>query len=156
MSEQPSPGPSLEAAQWRPRIAAVRPAIGRAVHVAWDDGSEHEVDLGAFLDRFEVFRPLDGDAPFAAVAVGEWGACLHWTDDMEIAAGTLRRLALEQDAARFRAWREGHGLAQAAAGDALGLSRRMMQYYEAGTHPIPKTVKLAMIGYDTLARERAA
>jgi DNA-binding XRE family transcriptional regulator len=152
MTEQPAP----ETAQWRPRIAAVHPTAGRAVRVAWDDGSEHVVDLAGFLDRFEVFRPMDAEVPFAGVSVGEWGACLHWTDDMEIAASTLRRLALEQDAARFRAWREGHGLPQAAAGEALGLSRRMMQYYEAGTHPIPKTVKLAMIGYDTLARERAA
>lgn len=145
-----------EITEWRPRLTAVTVMKGRSVHVVWDDCAEHDIDLAGFLRGFEVFRPLDGDDAFAGVSVGEWGLSLHWTDEMEIAASTLRRLALEQDAERFRGWRKAHGLSQEAAGDAIGIKRRMVQYYEAAEYPIPKTVRLAMIGYDTLRREKAA
>lgn len=145
-----------EATEWRPRIASVKPGTDRSVSVVWSDGTAHDIDLAAFLHDFEVFRPLDDDVVFAAVTVGEFGASLHWTDEAEIAASTLRRLALEQDADRFRQWRKTHDLSQEAAGEALGLKRRMVQYYEAGGHPIPKTVKLAMVGYDFLERGHAA
>lgn len=48
----------------------------------------------------------------------------------------------------FRRWREQLGLTQAEAADRLGLKRRMVQYYEAGTRggrpvEIPLTVRLA-------------
>jgi DNA-binding XRE family transcriptional regulator len=48
----------------------------------------------------------------------------------------------------FRAWRRTLGLSQAEAAAALGLGRRMVQYYEQGTRdgrsvPIPLPVRLA-------------
>jgi transcriptional regulator with XRE-family HTH domain len=48
----------------------------------------------------------------------------------------------------FRAWRRRLGLTQEAAAEALGLKRRMIQYYESGGRDgrpveIPKTVRLA-------------
>ena len=36
------------------------------------------------------------------------------------------------------------------AAEALGVSARMFCYYEAGVHLLPKTVRLAAIGFDTL------
>jgi transcriptional regulator with XRE-family HTH domain len=77
---------------------------------------------------------------------------VHWTDEMEIAADTLWRLALEQGAAWLRAWRAAHGMTQQAAARALGISPRMWRYYEAGTHLLAKTVRLAAIGLDAQAR----
>lgn len=48
----------------------------------------------------------------------------------------------------FRKWRKSLKLSQKDAADALGLKRRMIQYYESGERdgesvPIPKTVALA-------------
>ena len=94
------------------------------------------------------------DALFAAVAVGEWGWNAHWSDDMEISADTLWRLALEQGSSWLRAWRTAHRMTQAEAARALGISPRMWRYYEAGSHLLPKTVRLAGIGFD--AQTRAA
>ncbi len=39
-------------------------------------------------------------------------------------------------------------LSQAEAAAALGVSPRMWRYYEAGTHLLPKTLRLAAIGLD--------
>jgi transcriptional regulator with XRE-family HTH domain len=45
-----------------------------------------------------------------------------------------------------------HGLTQADAASALGVSPRMWRYYEAGEHPLPKIVRLAAAGLDAQAR----
>ncbi len=70
---------------------------------------------------------------------------------MEIASDTLWRLALEQGAASLRAWRNAHRMTQAEAAAALGVSPRMWRYYEAGSHLVPKTVRLACAGFDAEA-----
>jgi transcriptional regulator with XRE-family HTH domain len=57
-------------------------------------------------------------------------------------------MALSQDGAAFRSWRKNRKMNQDEAADALGISARMIKYYEAGQHAIPKTIKLAMAGYD--------
>jgi hypothetical protein len=67
---------------------------------------------------------------------------------------TLWRLALEQVSAWLRIWRKAQGKTQSEAAKALGVSYRMSRYYEAGTHLLPKTVRLAAIGFD--AQPRAA
>jgi hypothetical protein len=41
-------------------------------------------------------------------------------------------------------WRRRLGLTQAEAGRALEISRRIVQYYESGEWPIPRTVTYAM------------
>lgn len=48
----------------------------------------------------------------------------------------------------FKRWRKALGLSQKQAADALGLKRRMVQYYEKGERDgekvaVPKTVRLA-------------
>ena len=52
------------------------------------------------------------------------------------------------DPTQFRHWRKSLGLKQAAAGNLLGLKRRMIQYYEKGDRngkavAIPKYIRLA-------------
>jgi Protein of unknown function (DUF2442)/Helix-turn-helix domain len=138
-----------------PNIRAVRADKDRRIVVAWKGGAESVVDLSQHLAAYTVFAPLRSDDDrFRAVQVGEWGWCVHWSDDMEISADSLWRVALEQGAAWLRAWRTAHRMTQAEAAKALGVSPRMWRYYEAGSHLLPKTVRLAGIGLDTL--ERAA
>jgi len=61
---------------------------------------------------------------------------------------TLWRLAREQSGAtmsadEFRHWRERKRYTLDAAARALGVSRRMIAYYEKGERPIPRVVALA-------------
>jgi hypothetical protein len=119
----------------------------------WKGGAESVVDLSQHLSGFAVFAPLRAnDGLFRTLQVGEWGWCVHWSDDLEISADNLWRLALKQGAAWLRAWRTAHRMTQAEAAKALGVSPRMWRYYEAGSHLLPKTVRLAGIGLDALGQ----
>lgn len=135
-----------------PNITAVWPEKDWRAGVAWKAGGDSVVDLSGHLERYAIFGPLrSGACKFADVEVGEWGWCIRWSDEMEIAADTLWRLALEQGAAWLKSWRRGHRMTQGAASRALGVSPRMWRYYEAGSHLLPKTVRLAAIGLDAQA-----
>lgn len=107
------------------------------------------MDVSALIATFRVYAPLRDDrALFRQVRVGEHGTDVVWTDDIDMAADTLWRLAQEQSgetltAEGFRAWRERKAYTLDAAAKALGLSRRMVAYYEQGEKPIPRTVTLA-------------
>ena len=54
--------------------------------------------------------------------------------------------------AQIRMRRVTLGMTQADAAKALGVSPRMWRYYEAGSHLLPKTVRLAAFGLDAQAR----
>ncbi|MGH7113479.1 MAG: helix-turn-helix domain-containing protein [Stellaceae bacterium] len=65
-----------------------------------------------------------------------------------MAADTLWRLAQEKGGETvtpdaFRDWRERKAYTLDEAAQALGLSRRMVAYYEKGDRPIPRVVALA-------------
>jgi hypothetical protein len=136
-----------------PNIRSVRADSGFKLVVVWKGGAESIVDVGAHIARFSVFSPLrTNEALFREVAVGEWGWCARWSEDMEISSDTLWRLALEQGSTWLRAWRIKHEMTQREAAAALGVSPRMWRYYEAGTHLMPKTVRLACIGLDAQAK----
>ena len=71
----------------------------------------------------------------------------------------LARLAITRD-------HQGRGLGRALfqdaanrvihAADAIGISRRMLNYYLAGSRPIPKTVWLACLGWAAQRKDRLA
>ena len=144
----------------QPRIRAVRADKDRRLVVTWKGGAESVVDVAPHFARYAIFAPLRaegrgksrGQALFRSVILGDWGWSVHWTDELEIAADTLWRLALEQGAAWLRGWRAARGMTQQEAARALGVSPRMWRYYEAGTHLLPKTVRLAAAGLDAQAR----
>lgn len=86
---------------------------------------------------------------------------MAWGEEVELDADHLYRLARYQAGDSlppdsFRAWRSRHGLSQRTAAEALGISDRMVKYYEDGSHLIPKTVMLACTGYDALHPGMAA
>ena len=138
-----------------PNIRTVCADQGRRLAIAWKGGAESVVDVSGHLAEYAVFAPLrQDDELFRTVEVGEWGWCVHWSDDIEISADTLWRLTLEQGAEWLRAWRTARRMTQAEAARALGVSPRMWRYYEAGSHLLPKTVRLAGIGFD--AQTKAA
>jgi DNA-binding transcriptional regulator YiaG len=140
-----------------PRIVAVtadrRPFTLR---IRWDKGGENRVDVSGLVEAFRVYEPLRRSPEmFAHVRVGEQGADVVWTNEIDMSADTLWRLAQEQAGATmspeaFRRWRERKAYTLDAAARALGVSRRMVAYYEQGEKPIPRVVALA-----TRALERA-
>ena len=136
-----------------PNIKTVRAEDDRRLVITWRGGAESVVDVAEHIDRFALFAPLrDDDRLFRTVSVGEWGWCVHWSDQLEISSDTLWRLALGQGSAWLRAWRKAHGTTQSEAAEALGVSPRMWRYYEAGMHLLPKTVRLAAVGFDAQLR----
>jgi DNA-binding transcriptional regulator YiaG len=132
-----------------PRIAAVEAPRPFILRVRWADGDESEIDVAGPIEAFRLFAPLRADpALFAAVEVGEYGTHVAWSDEIDMAATTLWRLAQEQSgatlsAAEFRRWRERQTHTLDTAAKALGVSRRMVAYYDRGEKPIPRTVALA-------------
>ena len=135
-----------------PNIRFIHAAKKRSLVVTWKNGAESIVDVSKHLADYAILAPLRADKElFRTVTVGEWGWCAHWSDEMEISADTLWRLALDQGAAWLRSWRNERDMTQAEAAAALGVSPRMWRYYEAGTHLLPKTVRLAGIGLDAQA-----
>jgi hypothetical protein len=141
----------LRSENWR--IGAVRAGPGRRLVVTWKGGAESIVDVARHLNEYAIFTPLRSDDNcFGRASVGEWGWCVRWSDDMEISADTLRRLALEQGGAWLRAWRAAHRMTEAEAAGALGITLRMWRSYESGSRLLPKTVRLAGIGLDAEVR----
>lgn len=138
-----------------PRIRAVE-ATGKplALRVQWSHGGEDLIDLSGIIQTFKVFAPLRTDPKlFRQVRVGEHGTDIVWNDEIDIANDTLWRLAQEQSGATmtaeaFQEWRKRHAFTLDTAATALGLSRRMVAYYEQGKRPIPRTVALATRGLE--------
>ncbi len=133
-----------------PRIVAVK--AGRkpmTLRVRWDRGDEACVDVSGLIETFSLYAPLRHSPElFGQARVGEHGTDVVWTDDIDMATDTLWRLAREQAGVTlspdaFRRWRERGAYTLDTAAAALGVSRRMIVYYEQGKKPIPRVVALA-------------
>jgi DNA-binding transcriptional regulator YiaG len=133
-----------------PRIAAV--SAGEkpmTLRIRWDKGDESVVDVSGLIEAFRVYAPLRHSPEFfRQVRVGEHGTDVVWNDEIDMAALTLWRLAQEQSGLTlspeaFRQWRERNAYTLEAAARALGVSRRMVAYYEQGAKPVPRVVALA-------------
>jgi DNA-binding transcriptional regulator YiaG len=133
-----------------PRIVAVtadkKPLTLR---IRWDKADESRVDVSSHIETFRVYAPLRRSPElFRQVRVGEHGTDVVWSDEIDMSADTLWRLAQEQTGVTmspdaFKHWRERKAYTLDAAARALGLSRRMVAYYEQGAKPIPRVVALA-------------
>jgi hypothetical protein len=138
-----------------PRIEAVEAGEQPlTLCVRWAEGGESVIDVSDLIESYRLFAPLRSDPRmFAAVTVGEYGTHVAWSDEIDMAATTLWRLAQEQSgstitAEAFRRWRERKAYTLDTAAQALGLSRRMVAYYDRGARPIPRTVALAVKALD--------
>jgi len=126
------------------------------LHITWENGGDSLVDVSGLMTTFRLYAPLrDNPALFCQVRVGEYGTEVVWTEDVDMSADTLWRLSLEQSGVTmsgdaFHAWRVRKHYTLDEAARALGLSRRMVAYYDHGDKPIPRTVALATLGLDQL------
>jgi hypothetical protein len=133
-----------------PRIAAVTPGKkAMTLRVSWDKSDESIVDVSGMIGTFRHYEPLRRQPElFRQVRVGEHGTDIVWTGGIDMAADRLWRLAQEQAGVTlspqaFKDWRERKAYTLDMAVTALGISRRMVAYYEQGMKPIPRVVALA-------------
>jgi DNA-binding transcriptional regulator YiaG len=139
-----------------PRIVAVSADKKKplTLRIRWEKADESDVDVSGLIETFRVYEPLRRSPElFAQARLGEHGADVVWSDDVDMSADTLWRLAQEQTGATmspdaFKRWRERKAYTLDAAARALGLSRRMVAYYEQGVKPIPRVVALATRGLE--------
>lgn len=136
------------------RIVAAQPvANSRSLILDWNNGKRHTVDLSAYIDQFEALVPLKDETLFSQVTVGDWGFDVSWGNDIELAASTLHRLALEQagevmPTRDFKQWMAKNNLSLSAAAIELGFTRRTITAYSSGAALIPKHVGLACRGWE--------
>ena len=138
--------------QWK--ITNVEYREDFSICVTWEQGRESLINLEPHIRAFRTLAPLRNLEEFRQVRVGEWGWHLEWPCGMDISSDSLRRLALEQATSMMtptmiKTWRQELGLSLTQAAHILGLSRRMVAYYESGKKEIPKYVALACIGAST-------
>jgi len=141
-------------------IAAISPGHGSTLTVEWSNGKCHTVDLTDHIHRFAALKPLANAKVFGRAQVGEWGLDVTWGDNLEVAATTLYRLALEQTGdvmptAAFKQWLAANKLSLTDAATELGFTRRTITAYSSGAALIPKHVALACKGW-SLTRMGAA
>jgi hypothetical protein len=136
-----------------PNIKAVAVSGGQAVEIIWASDKIDRVDLAALIADLGGLAALDDKSVFDAVAIGEDGWSLIWPNGAEIGTDTLWRMAREQAGEatpieEFAAWRARNRLSLSDAALALGITRRMVAYYEAGRYLIPRMVGLACKGWE--------
>lgn len=134
------------------RLNTVAALPNRRLKLTFQDHWVSEVDLSDWIVNTKILKPLADPNLFAQVRVGDFGTSVVWIDDeLDLGADNLRNLAVEQTGGigheRLITWVREHGLTQTQAADAIGISRRMLNYYLSGTKPIPKTVWLACLGW---------
>lgn len=134
-------------------IKAVSASGGQAVEITWASGKIDRVNLAALIADLDGLATLDDTSVFDTVAIGEDGWSLIWPSGAEIGTDTLWRMAREQAGEatpieEFSAWRARNRLSLSDAALALGITRRMVAYYEAGRYLIPRMVGLACKGWE--------
>ncbi len=142
------------------RIVRADPVPGRPIlHVVFGDQQARFIDLTDWIANTKALTPLRDQALFAKARVGEHGASVVWIDDeLDLGADNLRHLAEEQAGCigheRIVEWMHRNHLTQERAAKAIGISRRMLNYYLSAEKPIPQTVWLACVGWESLHKQQ--
>lgn len=123
-----------------------------SLRLCFADGASFDLDLGPSIGKHRALAALGAPELFAQARLDARGGYVIWIeDDLEMAADNLRNLAVEQAGGigheRLWNWMHENALTQARAAEAIGISRRMLNYYLSGARPIPKTVWLACLGW---------
>jgi len=117
----------------------------------WATGGSADVQLADVIGHTRGLLTLRESAAFALACVGEDGLSVAWPNDLEVSARRLWQLAAEQTGdsrAEFRDWLQRNQLTLTTAAQALGLTRRTISQYSSGARPLPKTVQLALKGFE--------
>lgn len=141
-------------------ITSAKPLPDMRLALTFADGFKAEVDLRTWGRRKPLAALADPKVFRRAKPDALGGYVVFVADDLELAADNLRNLAVEQAGGigheRLWQWMARHALTQERAAAAIGISRRMLNYYLSGTKPIPLTVWLACLGWESQQARRAA
>jgi hypothetical protein len=134
-------------------ITTAEPLADTRLVLTFADGYQATVNLKDWSRR-KALRELADPAVFCRAHVDARGGYVVWIDDdLELAADNLRNLAVEQAGGigheRLWNWLDRNSLTQERAAAAIGISRRMLNYYLSGAKPIPLTVWLACLGWES-------
>jgi len=139
-----------------PLITAVQITAPLHLVITWNSLEALDCDLTTTINRYAALAPLADPALFSQVAVEEWGHGLDWPGGLDMGADRLYQLCREQaglfSPVAFDGWIKNNQLSLSTAAEALGMTRRMIAHYRSGSRPIPKTVQLACIGWETLKK----
>ena len=81
------------------RIVAVAAVAPQKLRIDWDNSAQTHVDVSDLIETFRAYAPLRDPELFRQVGVGEHGTDIVWSDDLDMGADTLWRLAQEQTGA---------------------------------------------------------
>lgn len=141
-----------------PQLEEVKSLEPYRLLTRWSTGETLLVDVGDRLRAIPALSPILAPEVFATAHLAEWGGSVEWFDT-EFGADNLYAWAKEQSGLpsheQFDAWMRRNDLNLATAAEALGLSRRMVSDYRTAQRPIPKTVWLACLGFDSLRQQSA-
>jgi hypothetical protein len=140
-------------------VTAINP---QRLALTFADGYAAEVDLSGLIAKHPSLARLRDRKIFGRVAPDEWkrGVVFAGDDELSLASDNLRALALEQAGEYSHqhviVWMHQNGLTLDDAARALGISRRMLAYYRSGEKAVPKSIGLAMLGWESLHHRRKA
>ena len=138
------------------KLTAVCVVAPASLLLTFADGRQFTVALDEIIGKHTTLAPLADPEVFATATIGKWNDTVIWAnnDNLELAADNLRARAVEQAGECSHEliwnWMAKHGLTLDRAAQELGLSRRMLAYYRSGEKPVPRTVALAMKGWEAL------
>ena len=136
-----------------PNIEKARVLKPGIVELVWSTGETFNADLTDLPKLNPAYAKLATQAFFNRVKRDEWGRGIGWHSGLDLGADRLYGLCREQaglpTASEFEAWMELNSLTLSGAAESLGMTRRMIAYYRAGSKPIPKVVGLACKGWET-------
>lgn len=142
-----------------PKITSVSYVKDFVINVAFASGQSATIDMRdwVFADDASPYLPLRDMAVFSRPSVDEFGWDIVWGDDIQAGSHQLWQLAQEQKALKyadfdFRQWLDNIGLSLSGAAEVFDMSRRMMAAYSSGAKPLPRTMILAMKGYEAEKR----
>jgi hypothetical protein len=140
------------------KLHSVQALPDYCLHLVFDDEWSAMVHLSNWIHTTKALMPLRNAEVFETVQRDEFGLRVLWQDgEIDLGADNLRNLATEQAGGigheSMVEWMHTHHLTQQQAADAIGISRRMLNYYLSATKPIPKTVWLACLGWQSLQHQ---
>jgi hypothetical protein len=142
----------------RPRLSTVQVILPFSLELTFINGQKLTLDLSVDVQRYPGLRPLLEEGAFGGAALGDDGWSVEWPElDIQIGADTLHLDALAQNAVDentriFIGWRARTGLPLNKAAEALGVSARSISRYSSGREPVPRSLALACLGWDSLQR----
>lgn len=141
-------------------ITKVAALENHCLELTFADNATLELDVSPLIKQYKVLSALKDTSVFANVSLSESGHSLEWLNgEVELAGDNLRAKAIEQNGGYSHeliwTWMSRNNLSLTQAAEAIGISRRMLAYYRSGERELPKTVALAMIGWE-IENEKAA